>query len=236
MLAIVSADEDPVVRSDASPDDRQPGFLVPNDKHVGLRNLHVITASAPFGSEPLTAWAELYNPFPYPQFFDIHVDRAALPRNVKLAVVLPKTTSRPPLGEVELPGVRIGSAKQRGWWAGALRRSGKRDAAYSAEITHPASGREGKTGTIPSVLIPPDRPLRFGVIVQVPKGTPAGASLRFSVVQRARDAIVGGSTYEVRVAPQVAQETREGQVARATREGTKRASATRTKRLRVTGR
>jgi hypothetical protein len=227
MLAIVSADEDPVVRSDASPDDRQPAFLVPNDKHVGLRNLHVITASAPFGGEPLTAWADLYNPFPYPQFFDIQVDRAALPRNVKLAIVLPKTTSRPPLGEVELPGVRVGSAKQRGWWAGALRRTSKRDAVYSAEISHPASGHESQTGTIPNVLIPPDKPLRVGVIVHVPKGTPAGASLRFSVVQRARNAIVGGSTYEVRVAPQVAQ---------ATREGTKSAPATRTKRRRATGR
>ena len=98
---------------------------------------------------------------------------------------------------------------------------------YSAEISHPGSGREGQTGTIPNVLIPPDKPLRVGVIVQVPKGTPAGASLRFSVVQRARDAIVGGSTYEVRVAPQVA---------RATREGMQRVSATRTKRRRAIGR
>jgi hypothetical protein len=43
IMAVVTSDEDPVVRSDAIAQDRDPVFVVPNDKHIALREFDVRT-------------------------------------------------------------------------------------------------------------------------------------------------------------------------------------------------
>ena len=49
ILGVVSSDEDPVSRSDAVPDYHKSWIIVPNDKHITQRNLHIVTAPAPRG-------------------------------------------------------------------------------------------------------------------------------------------------------------------------------------------
>jgi hypothetical protein len=205
MLAIVSSDEDPVSRSDAVLADRQLWNVVPGDKHVALRNLHVITGSAPPGGSPapLFAWLQLHNPFPYPQFFDLVVDRKAMTRDTELVLLLPHVVTRPSLRQLETPGIRFQSARQRGWWTPALKHAGRRALVTAALISHPDDDPCRRTPTIPGVLIHREGPLQVGIVVRQSRNARPGDKARFSIVQRAGDLVVGGSTFELRVPPAV---------------------------------
>jgi hypothetical protein len=210
MLAVVSSSEDPVVRSDAILADRQLWYLVPNDKHVGLRNLHVITGAAPFGGIPFPdiAWLQIHNPFPYPQFFDLVVDRAALGREADLVLLLPKVFTRPDLRKLDSPGVRIQPAG-RGWWAKMSTKPSKSGLLHAAQITHPYEDPCHRAPTIPGVLVRPRKPLCIGIAVRLARGAKPGETARFSIIQRTRDVIVGGSTFEIRIPAAVVQAQRE---------------------------
>jgi len=211
MLAIVSADDDPVMRSDAVLADRQLWNLVPNDKHVGLRNLHVITGSAPFGGfrPPEFAWVEIHNPFDYPQFFDLILDRKALRREADLAVLLPVLSARPEPLKLDSPGVRVVTAKQKGWWTPALKRAGRSGFAYVAQIAHPDDDPCHRRPTIPGLLVRPEKPLRIGIAVRAAQGAKPGDIERFSIIQRMGEVILGGNTFELRIPPAVVQAERE---------------------------
>jgi hypothetical protein len=216
MLAVVTSAEDPVVRSDAVLADRQLWVLVPNDKHVGLRNLHVITGPAPPAgmAAPLFAWLDIHNPFPYPQFFDLAVDRRALGREADLAVVLPETVARPELGRLDAPGVRVLRTKQKGWWTAALAGPERRKLAYVALVAAPEGDPCRRTPTIPGLLVQPGEPLRVGIAVRAARRSRPGDTARFTVVQRTGGLIVGGSTYELRIPPRAVMGRRGGSARR----------------------
>jgi hypothetical protein len=203
MLAVVSSDEDPVVRSDAVLADRQLWNLVPNDKHVGLRNLHVITGSAPFGGRPHPKFASLnfHNPFPYPQFFDLIIDRRALGKDVEVALLLPNVVARPDVRKLHGPGIRVLSMTQSGWWTPAAKDLGRHAFASAVLVGHLDDDPCGRWPTIPGVLLQPDHPVKVGIVVRQSRHAKPGDKAVFSVAQRFGDQIVGGSTFELRVPP-----------------------------------
>jgi len=185
--------------------DRQLGNLVPNDKHVGLRNLHVITGSAPFGGIPLPGflWLLIHNPFHYPQFFDLVVDREALGRDADLVVLLPEVLTRPELRKLDSPGVRVQNGKQKGWWTSALKGAGRASFVYAAQIGHPGDDPCHRAPTIPGLLVRPEKPLRIGIAVRAARGAKPGDTAHFSIVQRMGNVIVGGSSFELRMPPAI---------------------------------
>jgi len=95
----------------------------------------------------------LNNPYDYPDYFSVEIDRGTLPKAAKVDVLLPK-----------------------------------------AESTHPESHR---------VLIPARSRIRANVFLALPNTVTPGDAFRFSVIQRRKGRIMGGSTYEVRVPPSV---------------------------------
>ena len=157
VLVVISADQDPVTRSDANPDDLVVDTVSVWDKHVAHRNLQIIglqiggdaRARAPKGGVEI----DLHNPYDHPDFFLVEIDRGTLPKGASVDVVLP-------------------------------------DAASMDPATH-------------RVLIAGRSRVRARVAVVLPAAVKPGAAFRFSVIQRWRERIMGGSTYEVRVPPVV---------------------------------
>jgi hypothetical protein len=205
MLAVISSDEDPVMRSDAVLADRQLWDLVPNDKHVGLRNLHVVTGTAPFGGAPLPlfTWLNLHNPFEYTQFFDLVIDRGALPRDAELVLLLPDVMTRHDLKKVVGKGVRVQSVRERGWWGAALKTVGKHAFRSAVTIGHPDDDDCDRHRVVPGMLLHPGKPLRVGVVIRQSRSAKPGNKSMFSLLQRVGDRIMGGSTFELRIPPVV---------------------------------
>ncbi|HXT61476.1 MAG TPA: hypothetical protein VN696_00435, partial [Pyrinomonadaceae bacterium] len=80
VLAVISADEDPVNRSDANPDDLIVDTISVWDKHVAHRNIEItsdeIAANITSGkrqSSEITI--ELNNPYDAPDYFEVEIDR-----------------------------------------------------------------------------------------------------------------------------------------------------------------
>lgn len=207
MLVVISADEDPVVHSDANPNDHLVWMLVPNDKHITLRNLHVITAPAPGPApapQPITAKLDFHNPNAFPQFFDIVFDRGSLPNDARLSVLLPKLTTRMPLAQSPETGLEISDVTNREWWSrSSVKGLGKgwqhhaRIAAGSAT----AAAVVSKVTRIPDVLIPAGKKVSAAVVIEPPPTAKPGSTFRFTVQQHQKGVLIGGSTYEIRIAP-----------------------------------
>jgi hypothetical protein len=159
---------------------------------------------------PHFVWLMVHNPFPYPQYFDLAVDRRALGPEADLAVLLPQVTARPELRKLDAPGVRVLPAKRKGWWTPALEGAGRRSLVYAAQVAHPDDDPCRRTPAIPGLLVPPGKPLRVGIVVRAGRRARPGDTAQFSIVQRTGDLIVGGSTYELRIPPLVVAARRGG--------------------------
>jgi hypothetical protein len=199
MLVVVSADEDPITRSDAVPDDLNPGVVVPGDKHVTLRNLHVITAPAPpAGGAPMMERIEMHSPFGHEEFFDLEIDRTRLQEKARLSVILPRRiTLRTPVEQ--LPQVRALTGRE--WFAKNVKLA-RREWAYHVGVSPEAADAKRPVTRVPGILVTPDRPVTIAMVLALPRGAKPGERSRLSVIQRRGDDIVGGSTYDIRVAPQ----------------------------------
>src|SRR5947209_11216791 len=142
MLLVASSDEDPVVRSDSLAADHQVWTVVPLDKHVALRNLHVVTGPAPPPDGAPGAYSStllIHNPFPHHQFFDIVVDRGGLPLDWRLLELLPDVRTRAGLRHAGRDGVRVGRITKADAWALPAAGHGDRPTfAYAARV-EPAS-------------------------------------------------------------------------------------------------
>ncbi|HVG32873.1 MAG TPA: hypothetical protein VM911_07330 [Pyrinomonadaceae bacterium] len=208
VLVVISANEDPVMHSDANPNDHLVWMLVPNDKHITLRNLHVITAPAPGpkpAPQPLTTSLDFHNAHGFPQFFDFVFDRGSLPNDARLSVLLPKMTTRMPLAENPEAGMQISGVTTREWWSRSnIKELSKKEWQYHARIeagSAAAAAATSKLTRIPDVLIPAGKKISAAVVIEPPPTAKPGSSYRFTIQQHQKGVLVGGSTFEIRIAP-----------------------------------
>lgn len=190
----VSSDEDLVTRSDSA-SDHLVEVVVPGDKHVTQRNLHIVDAGVPppGGSAAPEAGMriDLHNPDRSRVSFEIVADRGNLPRGSRVAILLPHVLPASTAGAVPLAPVT-----GQEWWAGAERRRGG-TWELAADLP-PGSGR--RHFVLPSFIIRGRDHVTAGIAVALPPGAPPGAVYRFSVLERRKGGrVIGGGSYELRV-------------------------------------
>jgi hypothetical protein len=203
MVRIVSSDEDPVTRSDAIPDDRRSWVIVPNDKHITQKNLYVITQASP--SNVIKTVLNLHNPFDFHQYFDIIIDKSSMPKGSKLTLLLPKIEMRNIRYKniATTKGIKLSNITRKQWWSGKAKGITRDDWEYSFTIEGQATihPKDKDIEIIPDIMIGPLAKIQATLIISPPpKGEP-GSVYRFVVIQRCKETIMGGSTYELRIPP-----------------------------------
>jgi photosystem II stability/assembly factor-like uncharacterized protein len=203
LLAVISSDEDPVQRSDANPNDLLVWIVEPGDKHVALRNLHVVTAAAPPGPpRPVPIPVELHNPFDVATAFDIALDARRLPKSSHLILLLEDVPLLVP--PRPLPGHRVqrGSRRDNEEWYREMRELTGRLWSYHL-LTNGGipDSEEARLPELHGVLIEPGETVQAEVVVIPPKDPRPGSAYRFSVVQKMGARLIGGSTFELRIPP-----------------------------------
>jgi hypothetical protein len=221
MLLVVSCDEDPVLRSDAVPDDHLLNVVVPMDKHVALRNLHVVTGSAPPGHrQPFGMLVDLHNPLRHAGLFDLRVDLTAVPGRSRVALVLPDVDLSGAVAVLAAKGIEIGDVTGPDWWQQYLgdrdddqsdrdHDHGDRDDGGRGPWTYqihlddldidPCTGR--RTVDVPRIPIGHGGLLTAGLVIVLPEDTAPGSSHYVTVTQWERSTLLGGSTFELRLPP-----------------------------------
>ncbi len=208
MLAVISCDEDPVTRSDALADDHLLHIVVPMDKHIGLRNLHVVTGAAPPDQPaPFGMLADLHNPLAHPGLFDLQVDLTNLPRRTRIALVLPDVDLDAAAAVLGTQKLEVGEVGESAWWRDYLHRDddGNEPARWKYQIeldtvpVDPCTGR--RTVTVPRLMIKTGDRVTVGLIVVMPEQTSPGSSYHVTLSQWKRSTLLGGSTFELRLPP-----------------------------------
>lgn len=205
MLVVISADDDNVTRSDATPGDHFVWIVEPNDKHVALRNLTVLGASHPpppggGGGVPPAVGAviALHNPLLNADLVDVLFDPGSLPRATRVSLLLP---GGPAPGRLKGPGyVPASAATAKAWWRKASLggRPWKREAKLSLALAQ-ADGLGRRVSTVPGILVPALGKVEAALVIAPPRTAQPGARYQCAVLQRQAGAIVGGNTFELRI-------------------------------------
>ena len=214
ILCVISSDEDPVNRSDAVQDDHKPWIIAPNDKHISQRNLHVVTAPALRPRpEAIKTVLDLHNPFDFHQYFDIVIDKRLIPKKSKLSILLPKVEMRRIHNKdiATTRGLEFTKAGGKQWWKDKVQGIAKKDWEYDFTLKGggDAAYSENKgLEIIHEVMIPPSSKIQATLVISPPPKAEPGSTYRFAILQRYKETIMGGSTYEVRICPNEVRGTR----------------------------
>jgi len=185
MLIVSESASDPIQPSVRAINERRISELVPNNRQISLRNLHVIdTPPAPSGGASNgIEGMDVSNPDRESRYVDLIVSRVDLPKEAVVGFLLPTRNG------VESEGMQAGtrklSARERRL-AGELKVSSR--AFYRVNDSREARIR---------LPVPPGSTWRLGLVFNVPK-IPPGSSVRFSVIARQGDRVLGGNTYIIR--------------------------------------
>jgi hypothetical protein len=192
MLVIVESSEDPIdpgVRAVLDP-----AVLVPQDRHISQRNLHIIQLPTPSpgpsggGSSPHAPshgveWLNVPNPSKSEPSLQLFISRAGMPKGSRLGLILP------PSGAVTCCELEFDRAK--------LSQQEKEAALKNkvdAKTMYLIYGREASVTELP---IPPGQTWKIGIVYDAAAIKP-GTSARFTVLTRQAHTVLGGSTYILR--------------------------------------
>jgi hypothetical protein len=188
MLVVVESADDPLDASIRATNETNVNTLVPNHRHVSLRNLHVIDAppmpsgGVPRGLEPM----RLHNLGDKPRRIELVVSRVGLPRDAVLRLILPTRKG------VSAKGARLADA-----------------ALLPSELKR---ARELKLD--PKAIYQIIEPLEASFVIDMPPNSnwvvgwayetgklEAGVSGRWAVLERVDGKVVGGNSYVLRSVP-----------------------------------
>jgi len=185
MLIIAESVTDPLQTSVRATNERRLWELVPNNRQISLRNLHVIDAPpTPAGGPPRgMEGMRVPNPHRELRYVDFVVSRVDLPKDATLGFLLPTSVG------VESKGAQLGkialSAEQQRL-AHKLKVSG-------AAFYRVTDAREAHL----RLPVPPGKTWSLALIYDAGK-IPVGSSVRFSVVAKQGHQVLGGNTYIIR--------------------------------------
>jgi photosystem II stability/assembly factor-like uncharacterized protein len=193
ILAVVDSPSDPIPASNKV---LSVNWLIGNEKHIGLKNLHVIDAP-PGPGPPLLAEINFHNDAKQYKFYDFIIDREFFPVDGKIHMKFTKLKTRRPLNQ-SVEGIEI-IEKKRCWLLRLLER-------IFPFLFKPRPTRlqitASKRAVIRGVILKPMELLNAKIEITVPSEARPGDRYRFTIMQVYREQILGGSTYEIRIQEQ----------------------------------
>ncbi len=194
MVAIVESPNDALAPWVRSTNERRLWELVPKERHVGQRNLHLIDVPVSGALMVGTKTFKLWNPTPDSTGIDLVISRAGLPVGIELSVLLPVAAA------TNFAGVRPQPVLPRSRWVTQLRkRVGKSAVPYRVTA---------RDSVFTNLKVPPGEAWTIGVHFG-PKGRARlDVAPSFTVAARRGTTVLGGSTYILRLAPPAKKTTK----------------------------
>jgi len=189
MLAITESADDPIDPAVRAGNERRPWVFIPNNHQIGLRNLHIVTASSPHGPAGGMAAMNVPNPSKDRDTVELVISRGDLAEDAHLGLLLPRKY------KVSAEGLRRTDAK--------LSNDHRRQATELELDTEALHLVEQPETSIKELRIPPGETLKIGLVFHSGRKQAPGTASRFTILTRQGDTVLGGSTYVLRT-PRVA--------------------------------
>lgn len=190
ILAVIDSPDNPIPAANKV---LSVNWLIGNEKHIGLKNLHVIDAP-PGPSPPIPVEINFHNDTNTIQFYDFVIDREFFPVEGKINLKFLRLKTRRPLNQ-SVEGAEI-FKKKRCWLLCLLERIFPflfESPPLKIQIT------TSKTAVIKGVILNPKERVNAKIEITVPSEARPGDRYRFTIMQLRRNHILGGSTYEIRI-------------------------------------
>lgn len=207
LLVVVDGPDDPIPASNKQ---LNVNWLIGNEKHVGLKNLHVI--DVPPGPQLWRpTFITFYNATQLQQNYDFLIRRETFPVEGRLLLTFPELKTVRPLRQ-SVEGADVW--RQELWHPICchhkfFHRVFGRQKARRLKFFRHKSCRQldprvdidvvANEAAIRQVVLGPQRPLKAGIRIAVPPNAKPGDTYRFTVLQKDGQQVLGGSTYEIRV-------------------------------------
>jgi hypothetical protein len=185
MLTIIESADDPIDPNVRASNEVRPWILVPNNRQVGLRNLHIISAASPMQRIHVLVTLRIPNPLRERIPLDLVISNPAVNRGTTIHLMLPRTE------QLRMENVRPSAvqldAQQRTM---ALRH--KFNAKRALQVT-------AQHGVVHGLSVEPGETITAALVLDSgPKVLP-GTATRVTILARYGDTVLGGSTYILRI-------------------------------------
>ena len=181
VFVISESAADPIQPSVRATNERRLSELVPNNRQISLRNLHVI--DAPAGSTDHMEGMKVSNPDRELPYVDLLISNVDLPKDAIVGFLLP--TRRGVESEGARPARVVLSAEQQ-------------TLARQLKLTPTAFYRVSGSGEARLRLpVPPGETWQLGLVYKAEK-MPVGSSARLSLMGRQGERVTGGNSYIIR--------------------------------------
>ncbi len=189
ILAVVDSWSDPIPSTNKV---LSVNWLIGNEKHISLKNLHVIDAP-PAPGPPIETEINFNNDLKKKQVYNFVFNREFFPIEGELQLDFPKIKTKESL-ENSVEGIEI--IKKRGCWLKRLLAPIFPCLDYHSPIIRITAD---KVATINNVILKPGESIKANIEITIPPQAEPGRKYRFTIMQKMGEDILGGSTYEVRI-------------------------------------
>ncbi|MGE5281829.1 MAG: WD40/YVTN/BNR-like repeat-containing protein [Chloroflexota bacterium] len=185
MLAIAESVDDPIDPVVRSANERRPWILVPNNHQIGLRNLHLVTASSPRSRAGGLAGMNVPNPSRRLKHVELIISRGDLGRDARLAILLPRKVT------IKAKGLKRAKAR--------LNAEQRKTAQHLKLDATTLWSVEQSGALIENLPVPPGKTAKIGVLFRSGAKLKPGTASRFTIMARQARTLLGGSTYVLRI-------------------------------------
>ena len=185
MLAIVESADDPIDPAVRSMNERRPWIFIPNNHQIGLRNLHLVTASSPRSRAGGLDGMNVPNPSRKLKQVELVISRGDLGPDARLALLLP------PKVAIKAKGLKRVKAQ--------LTAQQKKKAHDLKLDTTAIWSVEHQRALVENLPVAPGKTAKIGLLFQSGAKQKPGTASRFTIMARQSQDLLGGSTYVLRI-------------------------------------
>jgi hypothetical protein len=185
MLTIIESADDPIDQNVRTSNELRPWVLVPNNRQIGLRNLHIISAASPMQRIHELVTLRIPNPLREKISVDLVISHPAFERGGTVHLLLP-TAERLQMESIRLALVQL-TQRQR-----ALATQHKFNPTKALQVA-------AQRAVIHGLKIEPGETITAGLVLDSGAKAIPGTATRVTVLARYGDTVLGGSTYVLRI-------------------------------------
>jgi len=187
MLIITESADDPLDPSIRSSNELRPWVLVPNNRQITLRNLHVISSSSPMMRIRALQKIRIPNPLPERISIDLLISNPSSSRGTAVQLLLPESPALTLESMQEAPKLRPADIAEA-----------SREKVPRAHILQVL----GQQAIARGLQVDPGKTIEAGLLLDSGPKVVAGTATRVTIVARYGKTVLGGSTYILRIPAQ----------------------------------